>query len=239
MVSALSKESAASVESNRAKEVFVVSAASVVSAVSEAMVVTAHMVVFTVSEVSAVMAMVMVTDASAMLVLSLLAVVKAAASTLAVLAMVDTAMDTAKEDVSIMVDIRVTIRALEDMVKDMVVSVNHSVVAAVLTDQEVTTRDIELLTSPAATATPSAPRALTPKSKLLFPMVTISMLMVVQLATVTSDMQPMANPTATTTLTDAHTGEYTILTSATTTIETRLNMKVVSMQHIAELFPVK
>ena len=151
--------------------------------------------------------------------------------------MVDTLMDTAKVDVSIMVAIRVTQRALADMVRNIKVdSVQPSAVAVVLTDPEVTTRGIESLTSPAATNPLSAPIRPTLKRQPLFPMVTTLMLMVAQLATVTSDMQAMASPTAVTTLTDAHTGEYTYLT--TTAIEERPNMKVVSIQHIAELFPV-
>ena len=167
----------------------------------------------------------------------MLAVVKVTASTLVVLAMADTAMDTAKVDVNIMVAVRVTHSPLEVMVKNiMVVSALPSAVAAVLTDPEVTTPGIELLTSPEATNRLSAPIRPTLKRQPLFPMVTILMLMVAQLATVTSDMQAMASPSAVTTLTDAHTGEYTYLT--TTAIERRTNMKVVSIQHIAELFPV-
>jgi len=218
----------------------------VVSEVSEDEVVIALMVVFTALIVAftvsavVIVVMVMVTptvmEASAVLVLSLLAVVKVTASTLVVLAMADSAMDTAKEDVSIMVAIKVTQRALEDMVNIMVDSALPSAVAMVLTDPEVTTRGIELLTSQAATNPPSAPIRLTLKRQPLFPMVTTLKLMVAQLATMTSDMQAMASPTAVTTLTDAHTGEYAYL--STTAIEERPNMKFVSIQHIAELFPV-
>ena len=172
-------------------------AASEVSVVLENVVATVPMVVFEVSVVTVV--------AVTMLVQSLLVVANIVASILVVLAMADTAMDKQKADVSILVAIRVTNRLLEGMVVKSVVPL---AVAVVLTDPEVTTRGIELQTSPEATKAPSAPRKPTLVSKLSFPMVTNNMLMVVQLASVTSDMQALVNPSAVTTLKDALSGEY-------------------------------
>ena len=174
------------------------------------MVVIAAMVVFTVLVVSVVLVAV-----AAMLVLSSLAVVKATASTLDVLVMVERATDTAKEDVSIMVPIRVTKSNMEEDMVKVKVSKLQSAAAVVLTDPEVLMRGIELLTSQAATSRLSAPRVPTPRSRLLFLMVTSNMLTVVQLAIAMSDMQALTRATATPTLTDAHTGEYIFLTTTT------------------------